>query len=166
MKFAIAALPHTFPAPLDPAADERRRLYTQRETHESMLWQLHDEGYDGYAIGIRFGENGVEHPELWGAERTVLWSALVPPVDGLDKPRRVTSAVVIRSPRAPLYSPATAVHSTDVLRRGVTTPSSDWFRWVLAHLGAIPGEDTVVNLATGRPVPEFTSMITLEGALA
>ncbi|MBN9214679.1 MAG: hypothetical protein J0J04_07685 [Microbacterium sp.] len=161
MRFAIAALPHTFPLRDDPGAIDLARHWATADAQTELLEHLEQE-FDGFAVSTRF-DSGIQHPEVWSGERAVLWSHLVPPPDPFKRAQRTTEAVIIRSPRTPLYAPATSVSSGDVLRRGQTAKSAKWTRWVLAHLGAIPGEDTVVDFFTRQPVPAFTTMLTLEG---
>lgn len=161
MRFAIAALPHTFPLRDDPAALDLARHWSSADAQAELADEL-ESTFDGFAVAVRF-RSGIEHPELWADENAYLWSSLVPQIDPFKRAKRVTEAVVVRSPRAPLYSPDVSVASQDFLRRGITRKSEEWTRWVLAHLGAIPGEDTVIDFFTRQPVPAFTTMLTLEG---
>jgi len=160
VRFAIAALPHTFPASTDPSTDALRRHWQDAESQAELRGQL-TEQFDGFAVAVSY-DTQVEHPEIWGADPVALWSHLVPPVDVLSRRRRATVAVVIRSARSPLYEPELAVHSAHIISRGHMAMPDEWNRWVIAHLGAIPGEDTVTDYFTQQPLDEFTNMIPLE----
>lgn len=162
MKFAIAALPHTFPQRPDPGALDLALHWASADAQAELLSQL-EADFDGFAVALPY-RAGFDHPEVWATERAALWSHLVPPADPFGKAVRATEAVIIRSTRTPLYSPDTSVQSTQVVSRGQTVKSPEWTRWVLAHLGALPGEDTVVDYFTRQPVPTFSTMLTLEGA--
>lgn len=164
MRFAVAALPHTFPLRDDPAAIDLARHWSTVDAQAELRESLERE-FDGFAVAVRFA-GGVEHPDVWAGERTVRWSHVVPPASAFARPQRVTEAVVLRSFRTPLYAPAAEVTSGTVLKRGQVAKPAEWTRWVLAHLGAIPGEDTVVDFFTRQAVPAFTAMLTLEGITA
>lgn len=164
MRFAIATLPHVFPQTEDPAALDAAHHWSGADAQADLRQQL-DAEFDGFAVAVPF-RRGIAHSDLWADTRTVLWSSLVPPADPFRRATRATDAVLISTPRHPLYSPDTSVTSQDFLRRGHAVKSAAWTRWVLAHLGAIPGEDTVIDYFTRHPVPAFTTMLTLEGSPA
>lgn len=164
MRFAIAALPHTFPLVEDPAALDAARHWTSEDAQSELLASLGAE-FDGFAVAVRFRDS-VENAALWADDRAVLWTSVYPAVRPRTDAYRVTEAVIVRSPRLPLYAAAAAVPDGGTLRRGQTVKPEGWTRWVLAHLGAIPGDDTVVDYFTRQPVPAFTTMLTLEGTPA
>lgn len=162
MKFAIAILPHVFPLRPDPALLDAAHHWAETDAHAELRDRLEAE-FDGFAVTVRF-RGGIEHPEVWRDESAVLWSHLAPHMNWQLAPVRTTIATVIRSPRPARYAPATATATQDLLHRGETTMPDEWTRWVLAHLGAHPVEDTVVDYFTRQPVPAFTTMLPLEDA--
>lgn len=161
MRFAIAALPHIFPLREDPASLDLSRHWASADAQAELRAQL-DADFDGFAVAVPF-RRGIAHEQIWAGTRTALWSSLVPPPDPTRRATRATDAVLLSTPRNPLYRPEESVTSQDFLRRGQRVKSAEWTRWVLAHLGAVPGQDTVLDLFTRQPVPAFTTMLTLKG---
>jgi hypothetical protein len=159
MRFAIAVLPHTFPLHVKETSTAAR--WMESDQHERLLHQLETQ-FDGFAVVARF-DNGVEHPEVWADYPLATWSRLHAP-SSVDEPaRRVTSALVLKTSRTALFEPDLHVQSDEFLPRGTKEVSPEMLRWVLAHLGALPGEDTVVDAFTGETFAEFTAMLAFEG---
>ncbi|WP_157533906.1 hypothetical protein [Microbacterium sp. oral taxon 186] len=161
MRFAIAALPHIFPQLADPVSLDAVRHWVDADSQAQLRLRLEEE-FDGFAVAVPF-RHRIAYPEIWARTRIALWSSVVLPTSPLRSAIRTTDAILIDSPREQLYSAEPSVVSKDILRRGRRTKSDEWTRWVLAHLGALPGEDSVVDYFSRLPVPAFTAMITLEG---
>lgn len=161
MKFAIAILPHTYPLTREQSDIDIVRHWLMKDSHLAILERLQSE-FDGFAVSIRCPDGQPEHADVWQQYEIVRWERLHPPIQFGEKARRVTEAVVLSSSRAKSYNPPPLVRSKEAAQRGVRKKSISWYSWVIAHLGAIPGEDTVVDFFTLDDVTEFCSMLALE----
>lgn len=160
MRFAIVELPHTFPLTADPHRLERALHWQDLESHRELKTSLDDQ-FDGYAVSVRF-DGKVEHLEIWGSDRFALWTSRVTPTKLSGSPQTLTEALVVSSPRPPLYDAPFATHAADPVRPGASAKPPSWIRWALAHLGAVPGEDEIISFFTQERVTAFDSMLTLE----
>lgn len=161
MKFAIVELPHTFPQTSDPARLEFAEHWQGEDAHRELREAL-TTLYDGYAVSVRFGDDGPEHSPIWQPEMVGLWTSHVVPTLLTRRPLPLTEAVIVSSPRLPLFSAPLHARAENPVRPGATVKPRDWTLWVLALLGADPGKDEIVSYFTQEPVTAFDSMLTLE----
>lgn len=161
MRFAVGALPHTFPSQRSNPAELDEMLQWQDPERHGALRDHLTATFDGFALAV--------HPEprdtdVWAewveAGRIVAWRHLRLARD--LGPVRAVELVVVVSPRYPDFDPPVHFQTDDVALPGATRKPDAWYRWVLAHLGVRPGIDDVVDPFTQSPLPLYDSMLSLE----
>lgn len=155
VRFAVVELRHMLmPEHLDEI--ESAREYAGDEAQQQLRDDLRD--YDGWAVAA-----ATDEAELWDGPglRIHRWDRRV--ARRRSRPKRGSEALIVSSPLTPLYGPPDRLVTTDVMRFHTPRPLS-WRSWMLAHLGARPGADVVVDFYTHERVEILDNMLSLEVA--